>query len=400
MARSVTILGSTGSIGKSTVDLILKNRDHFAVEALVAQKDAATLAAQAKALHAHMVAIEDESSYKSLKDALSGTGIKIAAGKAGVMEAAQAPAEWVMSAIVGTAGLRPTYAAIERGAIIALANKESMISAGPVMLEAIARHKATLLPVDSEHNAIFQVLHEPHRAHVEKLVLTASGGPFRTFTVEQMASVTLEQALKHPNWSMGPKITIDCSNLMNKGLEMIEAAYIFGFGEDQIDILIHPQSIVHSLVAYQDGSVLAQLGIHDMRVPISYTLAWPVRMATDLPRLDLAAIGQLTFETPDPRQFPAISLARQALKNGKGRPTILNAANEIAVQAFIEGQTSYLGIAEICDEVLNKMEGLDLTTLEDVLWLDQHARQTTLELMHKKKCVLALLHIFIWLIIS
>ncbi len=384
MVRSVTILGSTGSIGRSTVDLLLKNSDRFTVEALVAQKDVVTLAAQAKALRAKMAVIEDESRYEKLKDALAGTGITVATGKAAVIEAAQAPAQWVMSAIVGTAGLRPTYAAIERGAIIALANKESMISAGPVMLEALTRHKATLLPVDSEHNAIFQVLHEPHRAHVEKLILTASGGPFRTFSPEQMASITVEQALKHPTWAMGPKITIDCSNLMNKGLEMIEASYIFNFPEDQIDILIHPQSIVHSLVAYRDGSLLAQLGIHDMRVPISHTLAWPARMETDLPRLDLSALGQLNFETPDTRQFPAISLARQVLKSGRGRPTILNAANEVAVQAFVESRVSYLDIVKVCTDVLNEMSESVPTTIDEVLWVDQQARQTATKVIHKK----------------
>jgi len=384
MSRSVTILGSTGSIGRSTVDLLLKNPDRFTVEALVAQKDIATLATQAKALQAKIAVVEDESYYPTLKEALEGTQTKVAAGKAAVIEAAQAPAEWVMSAIVGTAGLRPTYAAIERGAIIALANKESMISAGPIVLRALQQHKATLLPVDSEHNAIFQVLHEPHRQEVEKLILTASGGPFRTFTPEQMAAITLEQALKHPTWSMGPKVTIDCANLMNKGLEMIEASYIFGFPEDQIDILIHPQSIVHSLVAYRDGSVLAQLGIHDMRVPIAHTLAWPTRMPTDLPRLDLSALKQLTFETPDSTQFPAISLARQVLKNGKDRPTILNAANEVAVQSFIQGKISFLDIIPICTEVLDQMNESSLGSIDEVLQIDQQARQISEKVIHKK----------------
>lgn len=384
MTRSVTILGSTGSIGRSTVDLLIKNRDRFTVEALTAKKDIETLATQAKTLQAKMAVVEDESYYEKLKDALAGTGITVAAGMSAVIEAAQIPAQWVMSAIVGTAGLRPTYAAIERGALIALANKESMISAGPVVLKALKKYKATLLPVDSEHNAIFQVFHEPHRPHVEKLILTASGGPFRTFSQKEMASVTVEQALKHPNWSMGPKITIDCSNLMNKGLEMIEASYIFGFSEDQIEILIHPQSIVHSLVAYRDGSVLAQLGIHDMRVPISYALAWPTRLETDLPRLDLNALGQLTFETPDVHKFPAISLARQVLKSGKDRPTILNAANEVAVQAFVEGKISFLDIVTVCTEVLEKMSESSLTSIDEVLLIDQHARQTAIKVIHKK----------------
>lgn len=384
MTRSVTILGSTGSIGKSTVYLLLKNPDRFTTEALVAQKDVKTLATQAKALHAKMAVVENEAYYSELKEALAGTGTKAAAGKAAVIEAAQAPAEWVMSAIVGTAGLRPTYAAIERGAVIALANKESMISAGPVVLNALKKHNATLLPVDSEHNAIFQVFHEPHRAQVEKLILTASGGPFRTFTPQQMSSITLEQALKHPNWSMGPKVTIDCANLMNKGLEMIEASYIFGFPEDQIDILIHPQSIVHSLVAYRDGSVLAQLGIHDMRVPIAHTLAWPTRMETDMPRLDLSAIKQLTFETPDVQQFPAISLARQVLKAGKDRPTILNAANEVAVQSFVQGKISFLDIVPICIDVLSQMNETSPASIDEVLQIDQQARQISEKVIHKK----------------
>jgi 1-deoxy-D-xylulose-5-phosphate reductoisomerase len=384
MGRSVTVLGSTGSIGRSTVDLLSKNPDRFTVEALVAQKDVTTLATQAKALHAKIAVVEDESYYSALKEALAGTGTKAAAGKAAVIEAAQAPAEWVMSAIVGTAGLRPTYAAIERGAIIALANKESMISAGPVILDALKKYKATLLPVDSEHNAIFQVFHEPHRPEVEKLILTASGGPFRSFTPEQMTTITLEQALKHPNWSMGPKVTIDCANLMNKGLEMIEASYIFGFPEHQIDILIHPQSIVHSLVAYRDGSVLAQLGIHDMRVPIAHTLAWPTRMPTDLPRLDLSSIKNLTFEAPDVQQFPAISLARQVLKNGKDRPTILNAANEVAVQSFVQGKISFLDIVPICTEVLNQMNESSLGSIDEVLLIDQQARRISEKVIHKK----------------
>jgi 1-deoxy-D-xylulose-5-phosphate reductoisomerase len=387
MTRSVTILGSTGSIGQSAVNLLLKNPDRFTVEALVAQKDFMALAAQAKALQAKMAVIEDESHYENLKEALAGTKVVVAAGKAAVIEATQAPAEWVMSAIVGIAGLRPTYAAIERGAIIALANKESMISAGPVMLKALDRHKATLLPVDSEHNAIFQVFCENHRPHIEKLILTASGGPFRTFSREQMTSVTVQQALKHPNWSMGPKVTIDCSNLMNKGLEMIEASYIFNIPEDQIDILIHPQSIVHSLVSYRDGSVLAQLGIHDMRVPISHTLAWPARIETDLPRLDLSVIGQLTFETPDMQRFPAISLARQALKNGNGSPTILNAANEIAVQAFVENKIPYLDIVTVCTDVLNKMSGFAPSTIDEVFLIDQQAREIATKIIHKKIAV-------------
>jgi 1-deoxy-D-xylulose-5-phosphate reductoisomerase len=382
--RSVSILGSTGSIGRSTVDLLLKNPDQFSVEALVAQKDVATLAAQAKSLKAKLAVVADETCYGDLKNTLRGTGIAVATGEGAVIEAAKAPAQWVMSAIVGTAGLTPTYAAIERGAIIALANKESMISAGPIILKAIAQYKATLLPVDSEHNAIFQVFHEPHRPQVDKLILTASGGPFRTYSRQAMAFITPEQALKHPNWSMGPKVTIDCSNLMNKGLELIEASFIFGFPEHQIDILVHPQSIVHSLIAYRDGSVLAQLGRPDMKIPISYTLAWPNRLETGLPPLDLSAIGRLTFETPDIAKFPSISLARQALKSGGDRPTVLNAANEIAVQAFLDGRIGYLDIVDVCAEALEQMPEFFPTSLEEVLSIDQQAKKKTEIIIHKK----------------
>lgn len=384
MTRSVSILGSTGSIGRSTVDLLAKNPDQFTVEALVAQKDVVTLAHQAKLLRAKLAVVADASYDEPLKEALAGTGIQTAAGETAVIEAAQVPAQWVMSAIVGIAGLRPTYAAIERGAIIALANKESMISAGPVMLEALKKYQATLLPVDSEHNAIFQVFQESHREHVEKLILTASGGPFRTFSRQEMASITVAQALNHPTWTMGPKVTIDSATLMNKGLEMIEASYIFGFPEHQIDILIHPQSIIHSLVAYEDGSVLAQLGIHDMRVPISYTLAWPNRMATDLPRLDLATLGQLTFESPNPIQFPSITLAREALKVGKDRPTVLNAANEIAVQSFIEGKISFLDIVDVCSATLDQMAGTSVTSIDEVFYIDQQAKEIATQVIHKK----------------
>ena len=382
--RSVTVLGSTGSIGRSTVDLLLKNPERFSVEALVAQKDVATLASQAKALKAKRAVVADENYYDDLKTALAGTGIAIGAGDTAVIEAAHAPAQWVMSAIVGIAGLRPTCAAIERGAIIALANKESMISAGALILKAIARYKATLLPVDSEHNAIFQVFHEPHRSQVNKLILTASGGPFRTCSREEMAFITPEQALKHPNWSMGPKVTIDSSNLMNKGLELIEASFIFGFAEHQIDILIHPQSIVHSLVAYRDGSVLAQLGQPDMKIPISYTLGWPDRLTTDLAPLDLSAIGQLTFEAPDVVKFPAITLARQALKSGRDRPTVLNAANETAVQAFLDGRIAYLDIVDVCTEALTQIPEATPASLDDVLSIDEHARRKTEIIIDKK----------------
>lgn len=379
--RSVTILGSTGSIGQSTIDLILQKPNEFSVEALVAHKDVETLARQAKQLKAKFAVVGDPTYYDDLKEALSGTSIEVGAGEGAVLDAARRPTDWLMSAIVGIAGLKPTLVAAERGAIIALANKESIVSAGPLLLKTAHDNGATILPTDSEHNAIFQVLTEPHRPYVDKLILTASGGPFRCYTPEQFATITPEAALKHPNWVMGAKITIDCATLINKGLELIEASYLFSIPESKIDILVHPQSIIHSMVAYKDGSFLAQLGVSDMRIPISYTLAWPHRMETTSPVLNLAQIGQLTFEEPDYDRFPALSLARQALREGGNRPIILNAANEIAVHAFLAKQIPFTRICSLISDVLTKIPASTPQSLEDIYEVDETARRLTQEFL-------------------
>ncbi len=374
--RSVTILGSTGSIGCSTIDLIEREpAGRFVVEALTGNRNVKLLAAQARKLRPRMVATASPDAYRELKDLLSGTGIEVAAGDAAVVEAARRPADWVMAAIVGAAGLQPTLAAAARGATVALANKECLVCAGDLMMAEVSRHGATLLPVDSEHNAIFQVIDAGQKDKIDRIILTASGGPFRAISREQMASVTPAQAVAHPNWDMGAKISVDSATMFNKGLELIEAYHLFGLPQDRIDILVHPQSVVHSMVAYVDGSVLAQLGTPDMRTPISYTLAWPRRMTTPAKRLDLAAIGSLTFEAPDPLRFPALRLARHALQTGGGAPTVFNAANEIAVQAFLAGRIGFLDIARVVEETLGAIVTAPLARLADVLETDRRARE-------------------------
>jgi len=378
--RSVTILGSTGSVGCNTLDLIERQPEVFAVEALTANGSAQRLAEQAKRVRAKLAVVADESRYRELKDGLSGTGIETAAGAQAVTDAAARPADWVMAAIVGAAGLAPTLAAVRRGAIVALANKETLVCAGSLMIAEVARHGATLLPVDSEHNAIFQVLDFDRLDAVDRIILTASGGPFRTMSRAAMAEVTPEQAIAHPNWDMGAKISVDSATMMNKGLELIEAHHLFGLAETRIEILVHPQSVVHSMVAYSDGSVLAQMGQPDMRTPIAYTLAWPQRMATPVERLDLAEIGQLTFEAPDSTRFPALRLSRQALQIGGSAPTILNAANEIAVQGFLDGRLGFLDIAEVVERTLEKMPAGPLNGLEDVWQVDNEARRIAIDL--------------------
>jgi 1-deoxy-D-xylulose-5-phosphate reductoisomerase len=329
--RSVTILGATGSVGCNTIDLIRRNPSAFSVEAITGGGNATLLAEQALSLRPRFVAIADTKSYGALKEALSGSGIEIAAGMDAVIAAAERPSDWVMSAIVGAAGLAPTLAAVRRGGIVALANKESLVCAGNLMMREVARSGATLLPVDSEHNAIYQVFDFERYDAVEELILTASGGPFRDSALDDMAAATPEQAVAHPNWDMGAKISVDSATMMNKGLELIEAHQLFAIAEERISILVHPQSVIHSLVRYKDGSVLAQLGQPDMRTPIAYTLAWPNRMEVPVDRLDLAALGRLDFEEPDAKRFPALSLAREALRSGGAAPTVLNAANEVAV---------------------------------------------------------------------
>ncbi|MFN3388199.1 MAG: 1-deoxy-D-xylulose-5-phosphate reductoisomerase [Allosphingosinicella sp.] len=372
--RSVTILGATGSVGGSTLDLIARNRERFEVLALTAHRDVEGLAAAARAIGARRAVIADEACLAALQEALAGSGIETAAGADAVLDAAAAGAEWTMAAIVGTAGLAPTMAAIRGGGTVALANKEALVSAGAIMTDAVRASGATLLPVDSEHNAIFQCFDHRRPEAVKGVTLTASGGPFRTRSLEEMRAVTPQQAVAHPNWSMGAKISVDCATLINKGLELIEAYHLFPLEADAFDVLIHPQSVVHSLVEYVDGSVLAQLGSPDMRIPIGYALAWPERMETPAERLDLARIGALDFEAPDYARFPALALAKQALKEGGARPAILNAANEVAVAAFLAGAVGFLDIASIVEESLQYYAPAAPDSLDGVLEVDRGAR--------------------------
>jgi 1-deoxy-D-xylulose-5-phosphate reductoisomerase len=379
--RSVTILGSTGSVGTSTIDLIRRNPGAYVIEALTANSDWEGLARQAIELKARTVAIGDPAAYKPLKAALAGTNIGVAAGSEALVEAAGAKSDWVMAAIVGAAGLAPTLAAIRRGAIVALANKEVLVCAGDLVMQEVARSGATLLPVDSEHNAIFQVFDFDRVEGIEKIILTASGGPFRTLDRAAMALKTPAQAVAHPNWKMGAKISVDSATMMNKGLELIEAKHLFRMPQEKIDIVVHPQSVIHSLVAYIDGSVLAQLGSPDMRTPIAYTLAWPARMPSPSPRLDLAAIANLTFEAPDPVRFPALRLVREAVSAGGSAPTVLNAANEIAVHAFLAEKIGFLDIAEIVERTLAAIPVGPIDTLDDVHNFDKQARETAARLV-------------------
>ncbi len=377
--RWVTVLGSTGSVGTQTIELLAAAPDQFRVRALVAGRNVARLAEQAIALRAELAVVSDPACGGALRQALAGTGIEVGAGREAVIEAASRPADWTMAAITGAAGLASTLAAIRRGACVALANKEALVCAGEVMLRAVREAGARLLPVDSEHNAIFQSLADGNRGALERIILTASGGPFRTASMEEMARATPESALKHPVWSMGAKISIDSATLMNKGLEVIEAARLFDLPETAIDVLVHPQSVIHGLVCYQDGSVLAQLGAPDMRIPIAHTLAWPARLPTSARRLDLAAVGRLEFLQPDPVRFPALRVAREALRAGGGAPTILSAANEIAVEAFLARRIGFLDIAVTAESVLDRMGAPPLDTLEEVVALDQAARRAAHE---------------------
>src|SRR5215469_13979502 len=372
--RRVTILGSTGSIGCNTAELLAAEPELYTVEALVAQRNADRLAEQAKALKAKLAVVAEEGQFRALKEALAGSGIEAAAGRDAVVEAARRPADWVMAAIVGAAGLAPTLEAVRRGAFVALANKEVLVCAGDLVTAEAKQHKATLLPVDSEHNAIFQCFDVKQRGAIEKIVLTASGGPFRTASVEAMGSATPAQAVKHPNWRMGAKISVDSATMMNKGLEVIEAHHLFDLDSDKLDIVVHPQSVVHGLVYYADGSVLAQLGSPDMRTPIANALGWPKRIGAPSPRLDLAALGRLVFEAPDLERFPALRLARAALEAGGGAPTVLNAANEVAVAAFLDGRIGFLDIAAVVEETLAALPDRRIATLDDVYDTDREAR--------------------------
>jgi 1-deoxy-D-xylulose-5-phosphate reductoisomerase len=376
--RSVTILGATGSIGASTIDLIKREPQRYRVEALTANKNAAALAALARELGARFAAVGDQSAYGELKEALSGSGIEAGAGESALVEAAERPAQWVIGAITGAAGLRPTLAAADRGAMVALANKECLVCAGGLFMRRAAAAGATVLPVDSEHNALFQAMCSGRRKDVRRVILTASGGPFRSWTRANIASATPEQALRHPNWAMGPKVTIDSATLMNKGLEVIEAYHLFALAPDEIDVLVHPQSIVHGLVEFRDGSLIAQLGSPDMRIPIAHCLAWPKRINGPAPRLDLAKAATLTFENPDLDRFPALGLARRALETGGGAPTVLNAANEVAVGEFLNKNLGFSGIVRLVEATLEAATRQDLTgeptTVEHALSIDHETR--------------------------
>ena len=373
--RRVTVLGSTGSVGCNTLDLIERNRERYEIEALTANNNVALLIEQARRLRPRQAVIADEKHYAALKEALAGTGVEVGAGHAAVIEAADRPADWVMAAIVGAAGLRPTLAAVRRGAVVALANKECLVSAGRLMIREVARAGATLLPVDSEHSAIFQLFDFERREAIEKIILTASGGPFRNMSRGEMEAVTPAQAVRHPNWSMGPKISIDSATMMNKGLELIEAHHLFGLPAERIEILVHPQSVVHSLVAYVDGSVLAHLGSPDMRTPIAYALGWPRRMHAPAARLDLVKLGQLSFEAPDFERFPSLRLAQEALRAGGTATTVLNAANEVAVQAFLDSAIGFGTIARTVEAVLGAMSFTEADSLEAVAAADASARE-------------------------
>lgn len=383
--RTVNILGATGSVGTSTLDLIEREPARFRVRALTAHRDVAGLAAAAIRTRCELAVVADEACLPALREALAGTGIEAAGGEAALCDAAANGADWTMGAIVGCAGLRPTMAAIGRGGTVVLANKEPLVSAGDIITAAARAHGATLLPADSEHNAIFQCLDLAQAHRVRRIVLTASGGPFREWSLAEMAGVTPAQAVAHPNWSMGAKISVDSATMMNKGLELIEAAVLFPVPADRIEIVIHPQSVIHSMVEYVDGSMLAQLGPSDMRVPIAHCLAWPDRMATPLAPLDLIALGRLDFAKPDPVRFRALALARSAVDAGGARPAIMNAANEVAVAAFLAGRVGFLEIAAIVDDTLQRYDPAAPETLDAVLDVDAQARRMAGERV--KDCV-------------
>ncbi len=383
MTRTLSIFGATGSVGLSTLDLVRQHRADYRVVALTANSNAVDLAKLAIEFDAEIAVVADEAAYPALKDALAGTHIRAAAGADALIDAAKMGADWTMAAIVGCAGLPPTMAAIEQGKTVALANKEALVSAGDLMMAAVERSGAILLPVDSEHNAIFQCLAGGQIDQVRKITLTASGGPFRTFTLDQMRAVTPAQAVAHPNWDMGAKISVDSATMMNKGLELIEAHHLFPVGLDKIDILVHPQSVIHSMVEYVDCSTLAQLGSPDMRIPIASTLAWPARIASNCQPLDLATIGNLSFEAPDYTRFPALRLARDAADAGGAVPAVLNAANEIAVAAFLAGAIGFLDIAHIVEAALSGYTPSQPNDLAALFMVDADARRYATEEIRK-----------------
>jgi 1-deoxy-D-xylulose-5-phosphate reductoisomerase len=382
--RRISVLGATGSIGESTLDLIGRDPSAYQVVALTGGQNAARLAELAILHRAELAVIADPDGYAALRAALAGTNIEIGAGEEALLEAASRPADWVMAAIVGAAGLKPTLEAVRQGSLTALANKECLVSAGDIFMAEVARAKATLLPVDSEHSAAMQVMAGARPERIERVCLTASGGPFRCWSLDQMRAARPEQALNHPNWSMGPKVTIDSATLMNKGLELLEAHHLFSLPATKLDVLIHPQSIVHCLVHLSDGSVLAQMSCPDMRTPIAYSLAWPERMHAPTKRLDLAELGTLTFEPPDEERFPALRLAREVLVAGGSAGTVLNAANEVAVEAFLAGRIGFLAIAGLVEATLAAsagLIGLDRRNVEDVLAIDAEARASARSLL-------------------
>ena len=383
--RTITILGATGSVGRSTLDLVARNRDRYEVLALTANTDVEGLAALAREVGATQAVIGDPSRLGALEEALAGSGVEAAAGQGAIADAAASGADWTMAAIVGTAGLEPVMRALERGGTVALANKEALVSAGALMTEKARASGATLLPVDSEHNAVFQCLDRARPESVRRIILTASGGPFRTWPIERMRAATPEQAVAHPNWSMGAKISVDSATLMNKGLELIEAFHLFPVGPEALDVVVHPQSVIHSLVEYVDGSFLAQLGAPDMRVPIAYTHACPERIETPCERLDLVSIGRLDFEAPDLERFPALALARSALSHGGPKPAILNAANEVAVASFLERRIGFLDIASVVGEVLACFDPPAPTSIDEVLEIDREARRVAAEATGKTR---------------
>ena len=381
MTRTITILGATGSVGASTLDLIRRERDKWRVVALTANCQAQELAKLAREFGAELAVVADAACLPELRAALEGSGIEALGGAEALVEAAARPADLTLAAIVGCAGLAPTMAAIEQGNSVALANKEALVSAGGVMTAAVAKHGATLLPVDSEHNAIFQCLAGNSYDHVRSITLTASGGPFRDWSLEQLAAATPAQAVKHPNWSMGAKISVDSATMFNKGLELIEAHHLFPVGLDKLRIVVHPQSVIHSMVEYRDGSTLAQLGPSDMRVPIASCLAWPSRMDTPCAPLDLAALGELTFRAPDEDRFPATRLCRLAAEAGGAAPAVLNAGNEIAVAAFLAGHLPFTRISVMVEDLLGRYAPAAPAALGDVIAIDAEARDRARQLL-------------------
>ncbi|MBI5262039.1 MAG: 1-deoxy-D-xylulose-5-phosphate reductoisomerase [Bradyrhizobium sp.] len=383
--RSVTVLGATGSIGDSTMDLLRASRDCYRVEALTANSNAQALAKLAREFGARFAAIADPAKLSELKEALAGTSTECGAGESAVIEAAARPADWVMAAVSGAAGLKPALAAVDRGATVALANKECLVCAGDFFMQRAAKASACILPADSEHNALFQALSSGNREELVRVIITASGGPFRTWKAADIEQATLAQALKHPNWSMGQKITIDSASMMNKGLEVIEASYLFGLTPDEIEVLVHPQSIVHGMVEFSDCSVVAQLGAPDMRTPIAHCLGWPDRIKGHAAKLDLAKIGQLTFEAPDFKRFPGLRLAYESLRTGRGATTVYNAANEVAVAAFIAGKIRFGAIARLVEATLEDWirsgNLAPLGSADDAIAVDHKARNRAATLL-------------------